>query len=333
ATVDFAKAFAISFRPPGIPVYSEFKHILEYVEQPDGKIVYAHKFQRCATTCDQVGPGLAKVIPVLVVMSLKGFNSADPEFMDLHQMDGLLAKLLGVIMSSPQISVVKLPRRPKMVYSTPNSMVMMSQALMTMLRSLQNLFYVSNLMHDITYQYVVALTMNPIHEYGHGVSNRLLVDLPLAGVSEQMSQESSDTATTSIPMGTYVVNIPEGIRSHPYTTDMKVNPLTYGDLATRDEVHDIGEVWASMLWEVYWSLVTKHGFSANLHDAKQSEGNIVAMQNIIGGMMLQPCNPTFLSARDAVIAADAAHYKGANKCEILKHLPSCNSAPNHQQLH
>ncbi|KAH9263337.1 hypothetical protein BASA83_013295 [Batrachochytrium salamandrivorans] len=99
--------------------------------------------------------------------------------------------------------------------------------------------------------------------------------------------KSSDTATTGINVGTYVRGRPSGIRSHPYTTNMKVNPLTYGDLQTRDEVHD-------------------------------SAGNVVAMQNIIGGMMIQPCNPTFLSARDAIVAADASYYNGANKCEILK---------------
>ncbi|KAH6596675.1 hypothetical protein BASA61_003369 [Batrachochytrium salamandrivorans] len=109
---------------------------------------------------------------------------------------------------------------------------------------------------------------------------------------------------------------------------MKVNPLTYGDLQTRDEVHDVGEVWASLLWEVYWNLVAKHGFSTNLNNAKQSAGNVVAMQTIIGGMMLQPCNPTFLSARDAIIAADAAHYKGANKCEILKAFAKRGLGPN-----
>ncbi|KAH6565667.1 hypothetical protein BASA60_009860 [Batrachochytrium salamandrivorans] len=77
-------------------------------------------------------------------------------------------------------------------------------------------------------------------------------------------------------------------------------------------------VWASMLWEVYWNLVSKHGFSTNLYTPDQSAGNIVAMKIIIGAMMLQPCNPTFLSARDAIVAADALHYQGANKCEILK---------------
>ncbi|KAH6571488.1 hypothetical protein BASA60_007134 [Batrachochytrium salamandrivorans] len=51
--------------------------------------------------------------------------------------------------------------------------------------------------------------------------------------------------------------------------------------------HDVGEVWASMLWEVYWNLVTKHGFSSNL-------------------------------ARNAILDADVNHYKGAHRCEIYK---------------
>ncbi|KAH9264446.1 hypothetical protein BASA83_012089 [Batrachochytrium salamandrivorans] len=73
-----------------------------------------------------------------------------------------------------------------------------------------------------------------------------------------------------------------------------------------------------MLWEVYWGLVIKRGFSSNLYDASQSAGNIVAMKIIIGGMMLQPCNPDFISARNAIISADVNHYGGANKCEIYK---------------
>ncbi|KAH9266640.1 hypothetical protein BASA83_010446 [Batrachochytrium salamandrivorans] len=174
-----------------------------------------------------------------------------------------------------------------------------------------------------------------IHEYAHGVSVRLtggpatsgcLATKEAGGMGEGWSDmmtlfilaKSSDTATTSIPMGTYVTGRQSGVRSRPYTTDMRVNPLTYGDLRTLKEVHDVGEVWASLLWEVYWSLVTKHGFSSNLYDANQSAGNIVTMRIIIGGMMLQQCNPTFLSARDAIVAADINHYKGANKCEILK---------------
>ncbi|KAJ1341785.1 hypothetical protein BSLG_010705 [Batrachochytrium salamandrivorans] len=136
----------------------------------------------------------------------------------------------------------------------------------------------------------------------HGISNRLtggpdtggcLNTIEAQGMGEGWSDfiamfflaKSSDTATTGI--------------------------VTWN-------VHAIGEVWAIMLWEVYWNLVTKHGFAKNLYKAEQSEGNIVTMKIIIGGMMIQQCNPTFLAARDAIISADKLHYQGANKCEIYK---------------
>ncbi|KAH6567393.1 hypothetical protein BASA60_009085 [Batrachochytrium salamandrivorans] len=45
ATLDFAKASATASAQLGIPVDSESEHALEYVEQPDGKIVYAYKLQ------------------------------------------------------------------------------------------------------------------------------------------------------------------------------------------------------------------------------------------------------------------------------------------------
>ncbi|KAH6593676.1 hypothetical protein BASA61_004225 [Batrachochytrium salamandrivorans] len=174
-----------------------------------------------------------------------------------------------------------------------------------------------------------------IHEYAHGISNRLtggpstggcLSTAEAGSMGEGWSDiiamivlaKSSDTATTRVTIGSYSKNRSTGLRSVPYTTDMKANPLTYGDLRTRSEVHDVGEVWASMLWDVYWNLVAKHGFSTNLYNANQSAGNIVAMKIIMGGMMLQPCNPTFLSARNAIIAADASYYDGANRCEIIR---------------
>ncbi|EGF77143.1 hypothetical protein BATDEDRAFT_14272, partial [Batrachochytrium dendrobatidis JAM81] len=181
-----------------------------------------------------------------------------------------------------------------------------------------------------------------LHEYGHGVSTRLtggsLAPLCMSGheirgMSKGWSDifamivtaKESDKADTPVILGAYVINKLKGIRSHPYTTDMKINPLTYGDLKTRTELHEAGKVWATMLWEVYWNLVTKSGFSTNLYDAKGKAGNIVAMQNVMGGLMHQPCkypsgysNTSLVNARDAIIASDAAYYNGANKCEIWK---------------
>ncbi|EGF82902.1 hypothetical protein BATDEDRAFT_5305, partial [Batrachochytrium dendrobatidis JAM81] len=174
-----------------------------------------------------------------------------------------------------------------------------------------------------------------LHEYGHGISIRLtggsstdncLSRAESNGMGEGWSDifamiitaKQSHKADTPIAFGSYAKNSPSGLRSHPYTTDMKVNPLTYADLQTRKLAHDMGEVWAAMLWDIYWNLVTKSGFSTNLYNAKGKFGNVITMQNMIGGMMLQPCNPTFIDARDAFIASDAVHYKGANKCEIWK---------------
>ena len=38
----------------------------------------------------------------------------------------------------------------------------------------------------------------------------------------------------------------------------------------------------------------------------------------MGGLKIQPCNPEFLQARDAIIAADNAFYSGKNKCLLWK---------------
>src|SRR4029453_5488338 len=62
-----------------------------------------------------------------------------------------------------------------------------------------------------------------------------------------------------------------GIRRYPYSTDMSKDPLTFKHIsdtvalpvgppvapngATNSEVHNTGEVWASMLWECYAALL------------------------------------------------------------------------------
>ncbi|KAH9251009.1 hypothetical protein BASA81_011185 [Batrachochytrium salamandrivorans] len=175
----------------------------------------------------------------------------------------------------------------------------------------------------------------PAHEYGHGISNRLtggsatgqcLSTKEAGGMGEGWSDffalvitaKKGNKDVTPISVGSFVTNKAKGIRSRPYSTDLKINPLKFSDLQRRNEVHDIGEVWTIFLWEVYWNLVNKNGFSENLFDAKQSAGNIVAMQLVMGGLMNQPCNPTFLTARDAILKADDSFYKGANKCDIIK---------------
>jgi hypothetical protein len=136
-----------------------------------------------------------------------------------------------------------------------------------------------------------------------------------------LTRKASDNISDTVPVGWYVIGSSptgNGIRTYPYSTNMKINPHVYSELTSLGEVHDIGEVWATMLFEMYWNLVKKLGFTPNWHDATAMKGNIVAMQVLIGGLALQPCNPTFIQARDAILSADVNYYKGAHKCEIWR---------------
>ncbi|KAJ1334345.1 hypothetical protein BSLG_010730 [Batrachochytrium salamandrivorans] len=38
--------------------------------------------------------------------------------------------------------------------------------------------------------------------------------------------------------------------------------------------YNLGTIWTTMLWEVYWNLVEEYGFSANLHDATQKKDTL-----------------------------------------------------------
>ncbi|HEV7645579.1 MAG TPA: M36 family metallopeptidase [Pyrinomonadaceae bacterium] len=66
---------------------------------------------------------------------------------------------------------------------------------------------------------------------------------------------------------------------------------------TPDQVHAAGEVWSSALWEVRCQMVARLGFPV---------GSTKVLQLVTDGMKLDPNGPTFLQARDAIIAAAAA---------------------------
>ena len=177
------------------------------------------------------------------------------------------------------------------------------------------------------------------HEYGHGISNRLTGGPAVVSClnnAEQMGEgwsdwfaltlttHPSDTGTTRRGVGSYLIFQPpagNGIRPTPYTTDMTVNPSTYAsvaDAAAISQPHGIGYVWNTMLWEMYWNLVDRHGYNANVYDPWSTGGNNLALQLVMDGMKLQPCRPGFVDGRDAILAADVALTGGANSCEIWR---------------
>ncbi|KZV93971.1 hypothetical protein EXIGLDRAFT_709287 [Exidia glandulosa HHB12029] len=171
------------------------------------------------------------------------------------------------------------------------------------------------------------------HENTHGLSNRLtgggtgacLQAREAGGMGEGWSDAFAEWTEQNGPTihdfttGTYVLNNTAGVRSFPYSTSKTVNPLTYASLQTRTEVHDIGEIWANTLHVVLDALVTSLGFSENAKtNPDQDGGNVVWFHLFVDALALQPCNPTFLSARAAWIQADANRYAGANACTLWK---------------
>jgi len=178
------------------------------------------------------------------------------------------------------------------------------------------------------------------HEYGHGISNRLTggrTNASCLSNAEEGGEGWSDYfalmmvtnwSTTqltggSVPrsMGTYVLGqatTGSGIRLYPYTINMTLNPHTYADLANvSTEVHDIGEVWASALWDMTWNIIAQEGsIEPNIYNANSNGGNAIALRLVMEGLRLQTCRPGFLDARNAILAADSILYNYRHKCAI-----------------
>nr|KAJ3421986.1 hypothetical protein HK105_001611 [Polyrhizophydium stewartii] len=414
------QAIAKAVKDTGIPHFKDFATVSEYVNTGSG-IVFAHKFQlrddakaqwvqvwvdantgAIVHSADFVKEASYKVVALPNLKPTQGFTTvSNPEDATASPSGWTTT---GTTTKGNNIDASK--KTSPAVYGTGTSGVFDSAwdpasaptTAANVQTSAVNLFYIGNVVHDISYQYgfteaagnfqldnfgkgglgndavVISVQdasgtnnanfatppdgqqprMNmyrftrttpnrdgglenviPIHEYTHGISNRLtggsatgqcLETTEAGGMGEGWSDfvglvltaKATDTATQARVVGDYVVNSPKGIRSFPYTTDLAVNPLKFSSLQTRTEVHDFGEVWVELLWEVYWNLVTKNGFSANLYDAKSTAGNVVALQLVIGGMTNQPCNPTVLQARDAILTAEQTFYGGKFKCDIWK---------------
>ncbi len=166
-----------------------------------------------------------------------------------------------------------------------------------------------------------------VHEYGHGVSNRLTGGPSNASClsnGEQMGEGWSDyyglmmtmrpgdTAVEGRGIGTYVSfeeTDGQGIRPWPYSTNMEVNPSTYLSARTVSIPHGLGTVWATMLWEMTWDLIQQEGFDADFYEG--TGGNNIAFQLVTEGMKLQPCSPGFVDGRDGILEADTMLYAGA----------------------
>ncbi|KAB8231660.1 extracellular metalloproteinase [Aspergillus alliaceus] len=177
-----------------------------------------------------------------------------------------------------------------------------------------------------------------IHEYTHGLSIRLTggpansrclsaFESSCMGegwgdfMATAIRLKPQDTRATNYGMGVWVDNDPRGIRQHLYSTSMQTNPLVYTSMNGVYRVHAGGTIWGTMLYEVLWNLIDKYGKedgSRPVFDDKgvPKDGKYLTMKLVVDAMALQPCNPNFIQARDAILDADQALTGGQNKCEI-----------------
>ncbi|RLJ34465.1 putative secreted protein (Por secretion system target) [Chryseobacterium sp. 7] len=187
------------------------------------------------------------------------------------------------------------------------------------------------------------------HEYGHGISNRLTGTgsscLSYFTSNEQMGEGWSDffalmmttrpgdTSAIARGVGTFVsgqTTTGLGIRPAKYSPDFAINDYTYGRTngmkistsisgiaVTVPDVHSIGFIWASMLWDLNWKYVEKYGYSSNVL-VDPNSGSARVLQLVMDALKLQQCNPTFAQGRDAILAAEAAKTNGVDKCMIWR---------------
>lgn len=183
------------------------------------------------------------------------------------------------------------------------------------------------------------------HEYGHGISNRLTGNgfscLSKEKSKEQMGEGWSDffalmltnspNATANIPrsVGTYASGQSingAGLRTAKYSPDFSVNDYTYGDTNGMEieedskivpDVHKIGFVWATMLWDLHWQYAAKYGYSSDV-TLNMNSGSARVLQLVTDALKLQTCNPTFVDGRNAILSAEMLTTKGENRCMIWK---------------
>ncbi len=171
------------------------------------------------------------------------------------------------------------------------------------------------------------------HEWGHYISNRLVGNanglsnnqgrsmgegwgdfhsLMFIAKASDISIAGNESFQIPYQGTTFVSGFYSGIRRVPYTPNMDINPLTFAHIEkdvelpnglssnNNTEVHNSGEVWATMLWDVYVSLINTHGFE---------EAQSRMADYLVSGYKMTPIAPTFTEARDGILASALANER------------------------
>lgn len=196
------------------------------------------------------------------------------------------------------------------------------------------------LIHELTHG-----TSNRLHNNASGLNNTMsggmgegwsdfYARVMTSGADEDVNgvYAAGGYSTLLITTG-FTDNYYYGIRRFPYalitslgTNGKPYNPLTFADIdpaqisltdgafprgpigsSSAFQVHNIGEVWASALFEVRARIVNRMGWAL---------GNQRTLQIVTDGMKLDPVNPTLLQGRNAILTADCAGFGGADELDV-----------------
>ena len=174
------------------------------------------------------------------------------------------------------------------------------------------------------------------HEWGHYLHFRQAQGgSPMVGAQSEgwadfialhMALREGEPLDATYPMSGYAtVQFPDfayfGIRRFPYSNDAAVNALRFRHIADGEplpnvptspnavfnpnsEVHAAGEVWTSMMFEAYASLLAQTELPAPPYDFDEAQRRMA--DYVVAGMQMAPLDATFTEARDGVIAAALA---------------------------
>jgi hypothetical protein len=178
-----------------------------------------------------------------------------------------------------------------------------------------------------------GLSSNQSRGMGEGWSdfNALLLTVQ----PEDVQVASNQTWNGAYAVGSYVTGggangpLPNGgsyfgIRRVPYSTDIKRDPLTLrhvgngasisgapvsfgADGTNNSEIHNTGEIWATMLWECYASLLRDTLGATPRLTFGQAQQRM--KEYLVASLRATPVNPTFLEARDVLLAVAFARDK------------------------
>lgn len=170
------------------------------------------------------------------------------------------------------------------------------------------------------------------HEWGHYIHHRLQnCGTPQCGAMSEgwgdwnsiyMVLREGDDLDGAYATGAYATRSFGdnyfGIRRTAYSADFAKNALTFRHIqdgeplpssplspgGANSEVHNAGEIWSTMMWEAYTSLLRQADGSAGAPTFNQLQRRMG--DYVVAGLLLSPLDATILETRDSILAAAAA---------------------------